>query len=140
MEVALTRRRARGAASGVPGATLSLGVSEVELSDELLLESSLLGLLVVKCRMEETRSEAVSRCSSVRWPSCLCLCTRSLAITCESGMPNAWGANSVRREERDKWADKEESWKEGMFSEGSLSLAGITHQSPGTTMILSQGP
>lgn len=40
-----TRLRVRGAMSGVLGSGDSLRVSEVELSEELLLESSLLALL-----------------------------------------------------------------------------------------------
>ena len=52
----LTLLRARGAASGVLGDD-SLAVSDVELSEELLLESSLVeGRLVANCRMDETRS------------------------------------------------------------------------------------
>lgn len=50
----LTLRRARGAASGVLGDVDSLAVSDVELREELLLDSSLLdGRLVANCRMDE---------------------------------------------------------------------------------------
>lgn len=91
-----TRLRARGAASGVFGEVDSLGVSEEELTDELLLESSLLGRLVANCRMEDTRSPT-SRCPSL-WASCRCLCVRSLAITCDSDMPKACGTNSSGEE------------------------------------------
>lgn len=49
----LTLLRARGAASGVLGDVDSLAVSDVELSEELLLDNSLLdGLLVANCRTQ----------------------------------------------------------------------------------------
>lgn len=49
----LTLLRARGAASGVLGDVDSLAVSDVELKEELLLDSSLLdGLLVANCRTD----------------------------------------------------------------------------------------
>lgn len=61
----LTLLRARGAASGVLGDVDSLAVSEVELREELLLDSSLLvDLLVANCRMDDTRSDG-SLCSSL---------------------------------------------------------------------------
>lgn len=49
----LTLLRARGADSGVLGDVDSLAVSDVELSEELLLDNSLLdGRLVANCRHE----------------------------------------------------------------------------------------
>lgn len=58
----LTLRRARGAASGVLGDVDSLAVSDVELKEELLLDSSLLdGLLVANCRIIWQNCVFVSR-------------------------------------------------------------------------------
>ena len=52
----LTLLRARGAASGVLGDVDSLAVSDVELSEELLLDSSLLdGRLVANCKTDDAR-------------------------------------------------------------------------------------
>lgn len=88
----LTLLRARGAASGVLDEVDSFAVSEVELSDELLLESSLVGRRVANCRMEDTRSLG-SLCSSL-WPSWRWRWVRSLVITCDKDIPNACGAFS----------------------------------------------
>lgn len=60
----LTRLLARGAGSGVLGEVDSFGVSEVELRDELLLESSLFCLLVPNGKRKATKSET-SFCSSL---------------------------------------------------------------------------
>lgn len=59
----LTLLLARGAGSGVLGEVDSFGVSEVELRDELLLESSLFCLLVPNGKREATKSDT-SFCSS----------------------------------------------------------------------------
>lgn len=92
IDAVLTLLRARGAASGVLDDVDSFAVSEVELSDELLLESSLVGRRVANCRMEDTRSLG-SLCSSL-WPSWRWRWVRSLAITCDKDIPNACGAFS----------------------------------------------
>lgn len=56
----LTLLRARGAASGVLGDVDSLAVSDVELSDELLLDNSLLdGRLVANCRTHDLRIQSI---------------------------------------------------------------------------------
>lgn len=56
----LTLRRARGAASGVLGDVDSLAVSDVELKEELLLDSSLLdGRLVANCRTGDAKVKYV---------------------------------------------------------------------------------
>lgn len=60
----LTRLLARGAGSGVLGEVDSFGVSEVELRDELLLESSLFCLFVPNGKRKATKSET-SFCSSL---------------------------------------------------------------------------
>lgn len=73
----------------------SFGVSEVELRDELLLESSLFCLLLPKGKSDVTNSET-SLCSSL-WISCFNLYTRSFAITCDKGIPKAWGMNSEKQ-------------------------------------------
>lgn len=58
----LTLRRARGAASGVLGDVDSFAVSDVELKEELLLDSSLLdGLLVANCRTDRSNCDFVIR-------------------------------------------------------------------------------
>ena len=55
-ERCLTLLRARGADSGVLGDVDSLAVSDVELSEELLLDSSLLdGRLVANCGTHDPR-------------------------------------------------------------------------------------
>lgn len=60
----LTRLLARGAGSGVLGEVDSFGVSEVELRDELLLESSLFCLFAPNGKRKATKSET-SLCSSL---------------------------------------------------------------------------
>lgn len=91
----LTLLLTRGAGSGVLGDVDSFGVSEVELRDELLLESSLFCLLFPNGRREDTKSDA-SFCSSL-CKSCFSLYARSLAITWDKGIPNACGINSARK-------------------------------------------
>lgn len=91
----LTLLRVRGAASSVLGRGDSLGVSEVELRDELLLESSLLALLKLEVRWRKDSINSVGSLWPSRGGSCRCLCARSLDMTCDSGMPNAWGVVSV---------------------------------------------
>ncbi len=90
-----TLLRVRGAASGVLGRGDSLGVSEVELRDELLLENSLLALLKLEVRWRKDSINSVGSLCSPRGGSCRCLCARSLDMTCDSGMPNTWGIVSV---------------------------------------------
>lgn len=84
-----------GAVSAVPGRGDSLGVSEVELSDELLLESSLLALLKLDVRWRKDSINSLGSLCSPRKGSWRCLCVRSLDMTCDSGIPNAWGTVSV---------------------------------------------
>lgn len=91
----LTLLLARGAGSGVFGDVDSFGVSEVELRDELLLESSLFCFLFPNGRSEDTKSDA-SFCSSL-CKSCFSLYARSLAMTWDKGIPNACGMNSARK-------------------------------------------
>ena len=95
----LTLLLTRGAGSGVLGDVDSFGVSEVELRDELLLESSLFCLLFPNGRREDTKSDA-SFCSSL-CKSCFSLYARALAITWDKGMPNDCGLNSVRKKNPD---------------------------------------
>lgn len=88
----LTLLRIRGA---VPGRDDSLGVSEVELRDDVLLENSLLAPLTLEVRWRKDSINSVGSLCSSRWASCRCLCVRSLEMTCDSGMPNTWGMVSV---------------------------------------------
>lgn len=81
----------------VPGRADSLGVSEVELRDEVLLENSLFALLTLEVRRRKDSINSVGSLCSSRWASCRCLCVRSLEMTCDSGMPNTWGVVSVWR-------------------------------------------
>lgn len=91
-----TLLRVRGAAIGVLSRGDSLGVSEVELKDELLLDScSLLALLELLVRWRKDSINSVGSLCSSRGGSCRCLCVWSLDMTCDSGMPNAWGIVSV---------------------------------------------
>jgi hypothetical protein len=92
----LTLLLARGAGSGVFGDVDSFGVSEVELRDELLLESSLFCFLFPNGRREDTKSDDASFCSSL-CKSCFSLYARSLAMTWDKGIPNACGMNSARK-------------------------------------------
>lgn len=95
----LTLRLTRGAGSGVLGDTDSFGVSEVELRDELLLESSLFCRLFPNGRRKDPNSDA-SFCSSL-CKSCFSLYARSLAMTWDKGIPNACGINSAREKKTD---------------------------------------
>lgn len=79
----------------VPGRGDSLGVSEVELRDDVLLENSLFALLTLEVRWRKDSINSVGSLCSSRWASCRCLCVRSLEMTCDSGMPNTWGIVSV---------------------------------------------
>lgn len=71
----------RGAVSGVLGRGDSLGVSEVELREELLLESSLLALFKLEVSWRKDSINSVGSLCSSRGGSCLCLCVRSLDMT-----------------------------------------------------------
>lgn len=73
----------------------SLGVSKVELRDVLLLKNSLLALLKLEVSWRKDSISSVGSLCPSRRGSCRCLCLRSLAITCNSGMPNTWGISSV---------------------------------------------
>lgn len=85
----------RGAMSGVLRRGDSLGVSEVELRDELLLKNSVLALLKLEVSWRKDSINSVGSLCPSRRGSCRCLCLRSLDMTCDSGMPNTWGISSV---------------------------------------------
>lgn len=87
-----TLLRIRGA---VPGKGHSLRLSDVELRDEVLLENSLFAALTLDVRWRKDSINSVGSLCSPRWASCRCLCVRSLEMTCDSGMPNTWGAVSA---------------------------------------------
>lgn len=93
-----TLLRVLGAASGAGANGDLLGLSELELRDELLLDSSLLARLnvEVKWRKDSTNSVGSQCCScGASWR---CLCVRSLQMTCASGMLKAWGVASVGKD------------------------------------------
>lgn len=90
-----TLLRVRGATYGVLSRGDSLGVSDVELRDELLLESSLLASLKLEVRWRKDSINSVGSLCPSLWGSCRCLCVRSLDMTCDSGMPNTWGVTSA---------------------------------------------
>ena len=89
------------------GEDSSLGVSEVELREELLLDSSFTSLLEVEVRWKKDVTRSLGSQGSSCWGSRRCFSSRSLAITWDRGMPNAWGAESVKR--RRKETDRGES-------------------------------
>lgn len=105
-----TLLRVRGALSSVPRRGDSLGVSDVELREEVLLESSLFLLLRLEVRWRKDNISSVGSLCSSRWGSCRCLCVRSLEMTCDSGMPNAWGMVSVWGGEEDRRTKSSSCW------------------------------